>query len=634
MKANMRLISLLLAATSAFVTGCGQVALKNENAVDKDAAAARSRLEKPLSNIQPKQPRFVVKKEPLIPVEEVDDRSSHDWLHAIKVSISARAPLPLSQIARKLSGDGINLSSMLPLDNYTFTGNVNNLDGESALRLVLGSAGLDYEVDDARHVVSVKPLASRTWYMNMGPRQARFSNSQSGTGTSNGAATNSNSMYGASSVTGGVSGSSSGTGMGNIAGTTMPTAGNTSATPSGSSSGNTSGVEVSANDNFWSSLKIELDSRLTLLVPIGSGSAGAMNGLGGLPNDPNALNQPLMGAMNPGALPAPTAGQGQGGGNQLTGNFASRRLGTYALNPETGAVTVQAPHWLLADLDPYLKRVQEGYNTAITFVGEVVSVTTDAQNSEGIDIQAFGRWVSDRYRAVLSNNALGGLTVSFTPGSNSPLSITPGQNAISNFNLGISRDDGLQIFTAYMANFGKVSVIQRPILSTTSGIPGEFQRMIPRYFTTISQQAAAGGTGSAAVATQNNLQMVELGTLLRINPRYDFKTGLIRAQIDFLQNMLNGSQTVPQSVSSGNTVTQVPTVIPIVASMRYTGEALLKDGDLIIVGGQQDDSTQSSGNGLSDTEGRPMSGLFGTRNTQKTVTTYFFALRVVTAKRS
>lgn len=631
MKVNMRLLSLLVSAT--IVAGCGQVALKNEAAIDKDAAAARGRLDKPLSSlstIQPKQPRFVVKKESLIPVEEIDDRNSHDWLHAIKVSINARSPLPLSQIARKLSGDGINLSSMLPLDNYSFTGNVNNLDGESALRLVLGSAGLDYEVDDTRRVVSVKPLASRTWYMNMGPRQARFSNSQSGTGTSS--QTGGNSMYGSSSVAGGgAAGASSGIPNTNMVGNSNnPTAGNTSTTSSPSS--NTSGVEVSANDNFWRSLQSELDSRLTLLVPNGSGGASTMNGLG-LPNDPNSLNQPLMGAMAPGAqLPAPMAGQV--GGGQMMGSFVSRKLGTYALNPETGAVTVQAPHWLLADLDPYLKRVQEGYNTAITFVGEVVSVTTDAQNSEGIDIQAFGRWVSDRYRAVLSNNALGGLTVSFTPGSNSPLTITPGQNAISNFNLGISRDDGLQIFTAYMANFGKVSVIQRPILSTTSGIPGEFQRMIPRYFTTISQQAAAGGTGSAAVATQNNLQMVELGTLLRINPRYDFKTGLIRAQIDFLQNMLNGSQTVSQSVSSGNTVTQVPTIIPIVASMRYTGEALLKDGDLIIVGGQQDDSTQASGNGLSDNDGRPMSGLFGTRNTQKTVTTYFFALRVVTAKRS
>src|SRR5690606_32903544 len=96
------------------------------------------------------------------------------------------------------------------------------------------------------------------------------------------------------------------------------------------------------------------------------------------------------------------------GGNDL---YIEKQVGNFSLNPETGAVTVQAPSWILRDLDAYLKGVQEKYNTEITFIGEVLLVTSTDQESEGVDLAGFASWAAGRYGAVISNNALGGITV-------------------------------------------------------------------------------------------------------------------------------------------------------------------------------------------------------------------------------
>lgn len=99
-------------------------------------------------------------------------------------------------------------------------------------------------------------------------------------------------------------------------------------------------------------------------------------------------------------------------------------------------------------------------------------------------------------------------------------------------------------------------------------MPADFRRTVTRYFNTVSQQAAAGGTGSAAVGTQNELIAQDFGTVLRINPRIDLSTGLIRAQIELIQTTQMGLQTVAQSLTSGDSVQQVNTQLPSVAKVR------------------------------------------------------------------
>lgn len=193
-------------------------------------------------------------------------------------------------------------------------------------------------------------------------------------------------------------------------------------------------------------------------------------------------------------------------------------------------------------------------------------------------------------------------------------------------------NNALDIFNAYLSEIGKVSVIQRPLVTTTSGVPGVFSKKYDDYYNTVSQQAAAGGTGSAATATQNVLVKVELGTELRINPRIDISTGLIRAQLTLNQAIKSGVKNVPQTITFGNNATTVNSSIPLITKQNISGEILLRDGDLIVVGGQTEDNSSVDENGLPGQDG-PLGGMLGVKKANRGAQTYYFALRVAVNKR-
>ena len=314
--------------------------------------------------------------------------------------------------------------------------------------------------------------------------------------------------------------------------------------------------------------------------------------------------------------------------------FAPQQIGSVTLNPETGAVTVQAPHWMLADIDTYIDKVQKLYGAEITFTGELVVVTADEANSRGLDIQAFALFARNNYGAVFANLASGAVTVSFPDqGSNIPQVTTP-VGRVAGPTLGVlSRRDGLAVFNNYLSSLGTVKVVQRPVISTTSGVPGEFSKSLTRYYNVVSQTTAASSATGPVMGTQNQLVPVLLGTTLKINPRYDVNEDRVRAQITLEQTVQSGTQNEPQYLTSGSTTQQVMTAIPLVTRLYYSGEALLRDGDIVIVGGQTDDSAETRDNGIPGLKDGPLSGLFGTRSDSRKTDTYYFALRVNVRKR-
>jgi len=175
--------------------------------------------------------------------------------------------------------------------------------------------------------------------------------------------------------------------------------------------------------------------------------------------------------------------------------------------------------------------------------------------------------------------------------------------------------------------------VQKPMITTTSGVPGVFSKKLITYYNTVSQQAAAGGTGSAATATTNILNQVELGTDLRINPRIDIASGLVRAQISLNQAIQSGSLTIQQTVNNGVSVSSIPTTIPLITKQNVSAEVLLRDGDLVILGGQQEENLQTNSNGLPGDEGPVSGGVLGVRNATSDIQTYYFAMRVSVKKR-
>ena len=619
------------AATLIFtLTGCGTVAEQRKE-IEKLQAKHKPAIDNPMQLAEPVS-RVREIRGAMMPITHLTAAHKGEWLKAHKVQLDIKTPTPMAAVVQKLTEQGINITSDLPLDTYFYAGKINSTDAETALQVVFGSVGLDYQVNDSRKLIIIKPLASRTWYLNIGNRKSSYSsdgnaqanNSNSGTNTGGtGAFANAN-----SSSTGALQGQQGGMLTG---GTGATGSGQNSASPNSNSSASnnngSTGTGVASADDFWKSLSNELGNRMTVLIPRSLATAQPQSGL------PVPMGLPGSTSMMP---PLPQQGIGMPAAASNTGAdlYVKRLVGSYALNPETGAVTVQAPHWMLNEFETYITRIQEMYNTDITFTGELVLVTNKNNNSEGFDLGAFATWAGGRYAAVISNNALGGITMTLPNGGSAP-SINVDAQPVAGPVVGIrgqSANNALSIFNSYLAEQGKVSVIQRPLITTTSGVPGVFSKKFNDYYNTVSQTAASGGTGSAATATQNELVAVELGTELKLNPRIDIATGLIRAQLTLNQSIQSGVKNIPQTITFGNNTTTVSTAIPLITRQYLAGEILLRDGDLIVVGGQTENNSNIDESGIPGANG-PLGGFLGVKKAERGSQTYYFALRVTVTKR-
>ena len=607
----MKKTTITLALLALANVGCNTLT-PNEKFRDAPELAAKARVRENTPLVIAKEVRVAQERSAYIPLTPRVSSSS-GFLKKVPVSLSAFNSVPLSEVLRSLSAQGINIVSDMPLDRYTYTGYaLKNVDAETALRAVLATAGLDFNVDSVRKTVNIRPMSSKTWYLNLGNRRSTYA-SGSAQGSSGGAPVS----------------SGGGPGMGGSAGAI-------SASPNSMTSGSSS---IASQDDFWLSLKSELDTRLRVLVQDTKSSGGSAQSYTPPPSLP-AL--PMAGQLVSGVPPSmaqvqpqPSFGAPQQSASTASDGYVSRLVGTYALNPETGAVTIQAPSWILNDLDVYFKRIQDMYNTDITFSGELIVLNTEDVSSEGLDISAFARAARDRYGMVAQNNALGGITLSDAVPGSRLRQVTAAAQAVSGPLLGvISPLDGLQLFSAYLSNLGRVNVIQKPVLSTTSGVPSDFRRTVTRYYNTVSQETASGGSGSASVGTTNNLVPIELGTVLRVNPRIDMSTGLIRAQIELVQTSQSGTQNVQQSLTAGNTVQQVTSPMPIITKIIYSGEALLKDGDLAVMGGQTESAVSDTKEGVTGLMNTPVvAGAFGKTSLSKQGSVFYFALKVTVNKR-
>lgn len=531
----------------------------------------------------------------------------HRWLKEKNFSLALPrdgSSVSASALAQMLKSKGINIMSSLPLDNYHYSGfGVGNVDGESALRLLFGPMGLDYDINDEGQYVVITPMRARTFYVKLGERKTKY---RSGTMTGNiggGGGGGGGSAGGASS--GGDSGGAAGGGS------------------TGVSTGLDTGVgEVVVEGDFWGNIDKELESMLTQCVPTTTAPVvvSASSSLPQLPPEMGGapgMAQAFMQQTPIGQLAAAT---------ETADLCSEQKLGNYSINPTTGAITVQAPHWVMDSVSNYLSSVKADNAVTMIYEGMLIAVTSLKEKSEGIDLQAFASFANGELGMVVNNNALGGVTVS--PGS---VIAVPGGQAVASTFLGVQKLAGnpAQAFLAYLEANAEFSIKQKPRLAVTNGIPGEFAQYDTLYYNQISQETSAGATGGSLVGTTNTLVPFKVGTLLRIIPYYDTDTGLARSPITFSQSVQTGNFESTQFItdSDGNT-TGVPSLIPLIRDSNYAGEVLMRDGDMMILGGQVSETSDSSGSGLPgyNANGNILSGFMGQKKHKDQVNTYYLAL--------
>ena len=377
-----KLSIVICAALSA--AGCAStLAPENQKRVD-DQNKALNALIAPLSatsqNIHDSKAPLEIT--PLPDVQQIAKERA--WLRAKKVTYLPKNAVPANEVLKLFRQNGINITSALPLDNYSYNGNgVKEVDGETALRLILGQMGLDYEIEEKGQYVTVVPMKSRSWTINLGNRTSYSSNTsfesqcdmkqpaQGGSGQSG-----NSQMQGQFSGPGG--GQSSG---------------------SQTSSGDTGSSSVRTQENFWDSLNKELTQRMQILIPATAPASAATY-------NPGASGNPAVPGLFRGAYPGAAPMTAEGG----SALYTAQTIGRFALNPETGAVTIQAPSWMLNQIDPYMRDVLAMFNTSMTFDGIVVNVRSMSDKTAGFDLSALASYAG-KYGITMSNNILGGIAL-------------------------------------------------------------------------------------------------------------------------------------------------------------------------------------------------------------------------------
>lgn len=543
------------------------------------------------------------------------DLDKHRWLTSKRITLpvpKVGSGISAEALAQMLRSKGINIMSSLPLDGYNYNGfGVTNVDGETALRLLFAPMGLDYDINDEGQYVAIVPSRSKTFYLKLGEVKTKYV-SGSMTGNVGGSG---------SSSSGGSSGGSTGGQAGGATGGTTGAGGIVTGLDTGKG-------EVTIDGDFWANIKTDLAALLTQCVPTYTAPAVSVG------TSMPALPADMMsgGPGGPGAMPtfmqqpAPAAPI-TSGSDSLCKNQA---LGTFSVNPSVGAITVQAPHWVMIDISNYMKTIQSDHAVTMVYEGMLIAVTTSREKSEGIDLQGFASFANGTLGMVVNNNALGGVTVSPAAPGQLPV-VTPGGQTVANSYFGIQKLTGnpAQAFLAYLEANGEFTVKQKPRVAVTNGIPGEFGQYDTVYYNQVSQNASSGSTGSSSVGTTNTLVPFKVGSLLRIVPYFDSTTGYVNSPITFTQSVQTGEyQTTQFITASDGTTQQIPSTIPLIRDSNYAGQVRMKDGDMIILGGQVSEKSENTGSGLPgyNEDGNPLSGLMGVKNHSDNVSTYYLAL--------
>ncbi len=611
------MIKMLTALLLAGLCGCAGLSDTRENkAADLTTDHARNRLSQ-ISGTKVEAPPndgITIRETSYAGVRRVTKKeqteAGKDWVTKKQVSIDIRRPTAADVMVKLLQAQDISISAAMPLNGYTYSGgSLNNVGLEKALRSIFGSMLLDVEFDYLNKTALVRPLAARTWKLPITNRKSTYTAGATGGSSSASGSTPGGSGSSTSSSSSGGSGAPSGLGI------------------SLDSQAGSATASVTATEDLWGAIEKELKARLTVMVPVreqqdtAAVAAVALPPVAGVPTgggSPTVVTPPVA-AANP--------------ARSTTNLFQQQQIGFSGVNPEAGTAWVQAPHWVIAELDDYFESMTRRLNTRIALRGHLVIVNTDDDTSAGLDIQKFATFANESFGAVFSNNILGGITVGFPSGSNIPSTFVGG-GLPGNVATGIlSKVNGLQVFNAYLSKFGDTRVIERPVLSTTSGVPTVFSRETQQFVNIPSQSTTSSSAGGALAATQNNLVTLTFGTRITINPVYDAEADRVRAQLTLSHVLQSGSQDTPVYLTSGNQVSQRNIALPIPSGFRYSGEVLLKDGDLIIVGGYTEDSLQDTSSGLPHLKDLPVGGgLFGVQRKSRKVSTYYFALEVSVRK--
>jgi type II secretory pathway component GspD/PulD (secretin) len=349
----------------------------------------------------------------------------------------------------------------------------------------------------------------------------------------------------------------------------------------------TAEISSSFNDDFWTNLKVELEERLLRPIPISSNRTDASD------------SQTSSGEI-----------------------FEMIKLGSVVVNKSTGTVTVMAPRSIRRELMDYLDVIDAELNNSIILRGQIIVVTNTDEESQGIDwggLRNTGEGV-----LAIGNDVLGNVSIS-SPGE---FADVIGSNVLAPSLIGYQRADKvIRAFNGFLERDSRSKTMQMPVAQTASGTPVSISDVQNEFQIIVSTDQSTSQGGTTNTGAKNNIITFQYGTNLTLTPRVDAVRGIIRTDVNLQLKIKQGTAIYSQLIGSGELS---PLELPIIKDLSIQGQALLKPGEVIVMGGQTVEVMEDNSGGITGLKDGVFSAFFGNKKGKRQTVTYYFLLSAYT----
>lgn len=356
--------------------------------------------------------------------------------------------------------------------------------------------------------------------------------------------------------------------------------------------GGLASAEISStfDDNFWAKLQTELEQ--LLLRPVPRSRSQASNS------------------------------DAESDGN---GMYEMMKLGHVVVNSSTGSITVMAPRTIRREIMAYIDDIDAELNSTVILRGQVILVNNDKQDSEGID---WGGLINTG-EGILSvgNDVLGNVTMSL-PGEFADIVAS---NVLSPSLIGYQRADKvIRAFNGYLERDSNTKTMQMPVAQTASGTPVNLSDVQNEFQILVSTDQSRSDGGTTNTGAKNNILTFQYGTNLTMTPRVDLARGLIRTDVNLQLKIKQGTGVYSQLIASGDSAELSPLELPLIKDISFQGQAILRPGEVIVMGGQKVELFEENKGGITGLKDGIFGGLFSQKKGKRQTVTYYFLLSAYT----
>lgn len=567
------------------------------------------------------QPNYRVTNKPYADKRPISTKAvKHQWLEDIKVGLSYDRKnsdgVPLEAVLDSLNQQGLPIVTTLPPERFSYQGFPipSGTSAYTVLKILTEQLGVDFQIVDGPEFgdpyVRIIEMGSTTFRLNVPDVESAVQiiagSGNSGQGGANqggsGGGLGSNQGGAGGNSGGGLSGNSSGSGLGGNQGG--------SSGGNGANGGNSGSTSITLlQSQFWTALEEQLEAMMRVQIPV--------------PNQKTIL---LSDTSNPMLLSQAQARSAQSVSGPL---FQEVTVGTVVTNSQTGHVLIRAPKHIRDQIMLYLRDLHDELNTRIQIVGYVLSVTTEAEQSRGIDIAGFKRYSDEEFGVAYTNSILGNVTL-----DTSDIFSVVADNALAPSILGIRKENGLfSAFNAYLDSVGNTNVVSDIYGNVQSGATYTLDLVSnnPRFTQQSNSVAGEGGT----TTTQNtNITNTPTGTIVSITPKYDASSGTITSLINIKLILNKGERDEPEVFTSDGTIEIVNRSLPVTDELSLSTTTPHRVGEEILVGGLSQIEQEDAERGITKAKDTMLGGLFGNARRVEKKTKYFVLLTAYTTSYS